>query len=41
MIGSAEHHDIAARIADETIALLKDRAGTLALDPVRHRQIRL
>ena len=41
MIGSAEHHDIAARIADQTIALLKDTADTLPLDPVRHRRIRL
>ena len=30
MIGCAEHHEIAARIADRTIALLKDTAGTLA-----------
>ena len=41
MIGCAEHHEIAARIADRTIALLKDTAGTLPLDPVRHRRIRL
>ena len=41
MIGSAEHHDIAARIADQTITLLKDTAGTLPLDPARHRRIRL
>ena len=41
VIGSAEHHDIAARIADQTIALLKDTAGTLPLDPARHRRIRL
>jgi beta-N-acetylhexosaminidase len=41
VIGSAEHRDIAARIADQTIALLKDTAGTLPLDPVRHRRIRL
>ena len=41
VIGSAEHHDITARIADQTIALLKDTAGTLPLDPVRHRRIRL
>ena len=27
VIGSAEHHEIAARIADQTIALLKDTAG--------------
>ena len=41
MVGSAEHHEIAARIADQTIALLKDTAGTLPLDPVRHRRLRL
>jgi beta-N-acetylhexosaminidase len=41
VIGSAEHHAIAARIADETIALLKDTAGTLPLDPTRHRRLRL
>src|SRR6478735_2193398 len=41
VIGSAEHHQIAARIADRTIALLKDTAGTLPLDPVKHRRIRL
>lgn len=41
MVGSAEHHAIAARIADQTIALLKDTAGNLPLDPVRHRRLRL
>ena len=41
VIGSAEHHAIAARIADQTIALLKDTAGTLPLDPTRHRRLRL
>jgi beta-N-acetylhexosaminidase len=41
VVGSAEHHAIAARIADQTIALLKDTAGTLPLDPVRHRRLRL
>jgi len=41
VIGCPEHHEIAARIADRTIALLKDTAGTLPLDPVKHRRIRL
>jgi beta-N-acetylhexosaminidase len=41
VIGCAEHHEIAARIADRTIALLKDTAGTLPLDPTRHRRLRL
>ena len=41
IIGSAEHHAIAARIADQTIALLKDTAGTLPLDPTRHHRLRL
>jgi beta-N-acetylhexosaminidase len=41
VIGCPEHHEIAARIADRTIALLKDTAGTLPLDPVQHRRLRL
>jgi beta-N-acetylhexosaminidase len=41
LIASAEQNDIAARIADQTIALLKDTVGTLPLDPARHRRIRL
>ena len=41
VVGAAEHHEIATRIADQTIALLKDTAGTLPLDPDRHRRIRL
>ena len=41
VIGCAEHHEIAARIADWTIALLKDTVETLPLDSVRHRRIRL
>ena len=41
VIGCAEHHEIAAGIADRTIALLKDTVETLPLDPVRHRRIRL
>jgi beta-N-acetylhexosaminidase len=41
VIGCAEHHEIAARIADRTIALLKDTAGTLPLDPSRHRRLSL
>jgi beta-N-acetylhexosaminidase len=41
VIGCAEHHEIAERIADRTIALLKDTAGTLPLDPTRHRRLRL
>jgi beta-N-acetylhexosaminidase len=41
VVGCAEHHEIAADVADQTIALLKDTAGTLPLDPVRHRRLRL
>ena len=41
VVGCAEHHQIAAKIADQTIALLKDTAGTLPLDPARHRRLRL
>ena len=41
VIGCTEHHEMAARIANRTITLLKDTAGTLPLDPVRHRRLRL
>jgi beta-N-acetylhexosaminidase len=41
LVGCAEHHKIAAKIADQTIALLKDTAGTLPLDPATHRRLRL
>jgi beta-N-acetylhexosaminidase len=41
VVGCAEHHKIAAKIADQTIALLKDTTGTLPLDPTRHRRLRL
>ena len=41
VIGCAEHHEIAATIADRTITLLKDTARTLPLDPVRHHRLRL
>ncbi len=41
VIGSNEHQQIAAQVADRTIALLKDTAGNLPLDPVRHRRLRL
>lgn len=41
VVGCAEHHEIAVQIADRTIALLKDTAGTLPLDPTKHRRLRL
>ena len=41
VIGSAEHHDIAARIADQTIALLKDTAGHVAARSSAPSTIRL
>ncbi|MCW2810902.1 MAG: carbohydrate kinase, thermoresistant glucokinase family [Friedmanniella sp.] len=41
VVGCTEHHDLAAAIADRTIALLKDTAATLPLDPVRHHRLRL
>ncbi|WP_375422986.1 glycoside hydrolase family 3 protein [uncultured Friedmanniella sp.] len=41
VVGSDEHHRIATRIAERTIALLKDTAATLPLDPRRHRRLRL
>jgi beta-N-acetylhexosaminidase len=41
LVGCDEHHAVAARIAEDTIALLKDTADTLPLDPERHRRLRL
>jgi beta-N-acetylhexosaminidase len=41
VIGSAEHHAIAADIADKTVTLVKDTQGNLPLDPAKHRRIRL
>lgn len=41
VIGCAEHHEITADVADRTIALLKDTAGTLPLEVARHRRLRL
>ncbi|CAA9316774.1 MAG: GH3 [uncultured Friedmanniella sp.] len=41
VVGSAEHRSIAAGIADDTIALLKDTAATLPLDPATSRRLRL
>lgn len=41
VIGSAEHHAVAAEIADKTVTLVKDTQGTLPLRPETHRRIRL
>jgi beta-N-acetylhexosaminidase len=41
VIGSAEHHAIAAEIADKTVTLVKDTQGSLPLTPRTHRRIRL
>jgi beta-N-acetylhexosaminidase len=41
VVGSEQHQQIAAQVADRTIALLKDTAGNLPLDPARHRRLRL
>lgn len=41
VVGCAEHHEMAARIADQTITLLKDTAGNLPLDPERQHRLRL
>jgi beta-N-acetylhexosaminidase len=41
VIGGAEHHAVAADIADKTVTLIKDTQGTLPLDPATHRRIRL
>jgi beta-N-acetylhexosaminidase len=40
-VGSAAHHEVAARIADKTVTLIKDTAGNLPLRPETHRRIRL
>jgi beta-N-acetylhexosaminidase len=40
-VGSAEHHAVAARVADRTVTLVKDTAGNLPLTPATHRRIRL
>jgi len=41
VVGSAEHHAIAASIADKTVTLVKDTEGNLPLRPETHRRIRL
>lgn len=41
VIGSAEHHAIAAEIADKTVTLVKDTQGNLPLTPQTHPRIRL
>lgn len=41
VIGSAEHHAIAAEIADKTVTLVKDTEGNLPLTPATHKRIRL
>ncbi|MET4638942.1 glycoside hydrolase family 3 N-terminal domain-containing protein [Mycetocola sp. 2940] len=41
VIGSAEHHAIAATIADKTVTLVKDTQGNLPLTPETHKRIRL
>ena len=41
VIGSPEHHAVAAAIADKTVTLVKDTQGTLPLRPETHRRIRL
>jgi len=41
VVGSAEHHAVAAAIADKTVTLIKDAPGVLPLDPAVHRRIRL
>lgn len=41
VIGSAEHHAIAAEIADKTVTLVKDTQGNLPLTPAMHPRIRL
>jgi beta-N-acetylhexosaminidase len=41
VIGSPEHHAVAAAIADKTVTLVKDTQGNLPLRPQTHRRIRL
>ena len=41
VIGSPEHHAIAADIADKTVTLVKDTQGNLPLTPETHPRIRL
>ncbi|MFI5084301.1 MAG: gluconokinase, GntK/IdnK-type [Actinomycetales bacterium] len=41
LVGSEEHHAIAAAIADKTVTLVKDTAGNLPITPRTHRRIRL
>jgi len=41
VVGSAEHHAVAASVADKTVALVKDTQGTLPLSPATHPRIRL
>ncbi|GAA3342098.1 glycoside hydrolase family 3 N-terminal domain-containing protein [Curtobacterium pusillum] len=41
VVGSTEHHAIAARIADKTVTLVKDTEHNLPLNPAEHRRIRL
>jgi len=41
VIGSPEHHAVAAAIADKTVTLVKDTQGNLPLSPQAHRRIRL
>jgi beta-N-acetylhexosaminidase len=41
VIGCAEHHEIAAEIADKTVTLVKDTQGNLPLTPATRPRIRL
>jgi beta-N-acetylhexosaminidase len=41
VVGSAEHHAIAATIADKTVTLVKDTQNNLPLRPETHKRIRL
>jgi beta-N-acetylhexosaminidase len=41
VVGSAEHHAVAASVADKTVTLVKDTQHNLPLRPETHRRIRL
>lgn len=41
VVGCAEHHEAAARAADESITLVKDTQGILPLDPAKKKRVLL
>lgn len=41
VVGASAHHALAATCAQQSVTLVKDEAGLLPLDPVKHRRIML